>query len=197
MGYCMDQRDCNFYLAVKDFPKVMAAIRALPDGHYSWVGDFRELPSLDAVLREWRWMPEYNTDGDIVRLNFEGEKAGDEDTLFRVLAPFVKAGSYIEMQGEDGARWRWEFDGTRVLENYALTSWAMPNVDWPLLRKQKATMVQMTLPPRRASITDEEDEALTGVINLLDSFMDEAACALGEVTVFGPKEKLIEDVVVE
>jgi hypothetical protein len=73
----------------------------------------------------------------------------------------------------------------------------MPNVDWPLLRKQKETLVWMTLPPRRASITDEEAEALTGVVNLLDSFMDEAALALGELAVFGPKEKPVEDVVVE
>jgi hypothetical protein len=35
----------------------------------------------------------------------------------------VKESSFIEMGGEDGAIWRYEFDGKICFENYPTISW--------------------------------------------------------------------------
>ena len=64
------------------------------------------------MLREWRWAPELNDDGDIIALYFEGEKLGDDVLLWQAIAPAVADGSFLEMVGEDGCIWRWWFDGT-------------------------------------------------------------------------------------
>lgn len=61
------------------------------------------------VMRIWRWLPECDDDGNIVSLDFLGEKLGNEDFLFGVIAPFVKDGSNVQMAGEDGRVWQWLF----------------------------------------------------------------------------------------
>ncbi|MFX8696332.1 hypothetical protein ABTM58_19800, partial [Acinetobacter baumannii] len=43
---------------------------------------------------------------------------GGEEEFLKLLAPFVVAGSYIEMTGEDGAQWRYVFDGESVKKKY-------------------------------------------------------------------------------
>lgn len=63
------------------------------------------------ALDAFRFVPTRTTAGDIVSLRFRGERAGDERFLFEALAPYVDPGSFVEMTGEDGAQWRWTFDG--------------------------------------------------------------------------------------
>lgn len=120
MGYCMDQRESSIFIAKKDRPKLKAAINALmsrasaqPGGKFRWVDTATVLQArkLDEQLEEWLWAPEYDADGNIIDLIFQGEKAGDDIELFKAIAPYVQAGSFIEMQGEDGTLWRWHFDG--------------------------------------------------------------------------------------
>ena len=45
-----------------------------------------------------------------------GDALCDDRLLFDAIAPFVKAGSFIEMSGEDGTLWRWHFDGKQCQE---------------------------------------------------------------------------------
>jgi hypothetical protein len=120
MGYCMDQRDSSVFIAKKDRSKVKAAINALMSragaqsgGKFRWVDTDTVLQArtLDEQLEEWLWAPEYDADGNIVDLVFQGEKAGDDIELFKAIAPYVRADSFIEMHGEDGSLWRWHFDG--------------------------------------------------------------------------------------
>jgi hypothetical protein len=40
--------------------------------------------------------------------------SGDEDDLFKILAPCVTPGDKVVVKGEDGVRYKWEFDGLRV-----------------------------------------------------------------------------------
>lgn len=69
--------------------------------------------SLEAALREWRWTPIMDDEGNIEDIEFLGQKLGNEDELFNTIAPFVRAGSYIVVAGEEGEVWRWRFDGER------------------------------------------------------------------------------------
>lgn len=58
-------------------------------------------------------------------LEFHGEKLRDSALeALRAIAPFVAAGSYVEMMGEDNAMWRWVFDGVTVHE-------LRPTITWP------------------------------------------------------------------
>ena len=50
---------------------------------------------------------------------FEGEKYGDDDLIFNAIAPYVEDGSYIQMNGEDGAIWRWVFENGKCVEKQA------------------------------------------------------------------------------
>jgi len=119
MGYCIEQRDSKFFIDKKYFNEALVAVKSL-------VGkdeDYLNANSLADIIGEWRWDVTIDTSGNIVDIEFIGEKLGDDKILFDVLAPFVKAESYIEMQGEDGALWRWVFDGKKCDEVYAEITW--------------------------------------------------------------------------
>lgn len=132
MGYCMQMIEQDFFIPADKVPKVIDAIRRLGGGettrdstgaHYSWVQrDFARRDTVPEMMSAWRWEVE-TEDGNIVSIEFCGEKLGDDHILFEAIAPFVKAGSYIEMSGEDGTRWRWVFDGKTCVEKTATISW--------------------------------------------------------------------------
>ena len=128
MGYWMKQRDSKF--EVVDEEKALEAIKALasresemqggsfPSGErwFSWVNtpEFLKAGSFAEAMRAWRW--EYGDEGFGNYIKFAGEKLGLDDILFEAIAPYVRAGSFIEMEGEDGYIWRWSFDGKGVEE---------------------------------------------------------------------------------
>jgi hypothetical protein len=133
MGYRMHQTGGEFFIAAGDKARALAAIKSLHGqetygDHFSWVDtpEFLRADSLEGALRVWRWDAEADGDGNIVALEFAGENLGDDEKLFGTIAPFVRAGSYIEMTGEDNEMWRWVFaDGTcREIT---------PTVTWPAM----------------------------------------------------------------
>jgi len=129
MGYCMDQREADFFVAKDNLQPMLKAIQDLHGSetigdssgrHFSWVdNDFHAIDDPIEMLGEWRWNAEKDDDGNIDTIYFGGEKLGDDNILFNAIAPFVREGSYIEMRGEEGDRWRWCFDGTTMTEKNA------------------------------------------------------------------------------
>jgi hypothetical protein len=85
---------------------------------YSWVdtNKFVKAETFAEALGEWRWNCFINDAGDLEEINFDGEKLGDDAILLEAIAPFVEAGSYIEMEGEEGCHWKWCFDGKTMTE---------------------------------------------------------------------------------
>ena len=123
MGYEMYLRECVFTIEHKNFAKAVIAIQKLHgretcDTHFSWVGsEFHKINNLCDMLREWRWEPKQDwPEGDIIGLEFGGEKLGDDFLLFKTIAKYVAPDSFIEMQGGDGDRWKWVFDGKKCTE---------------------------------------------------------------------------------
>lgn len=128
MGYCMDQVGSKFRIERKNFEKALLAIKALAGHesitdssgpHFSWVNneEYLKAETLEKAIDAWRWHAEVDgAEGDIIDISFRGEKYGDDDAFFKAIAPFVVKGSFIEMSGEEGARWRWFFDGYTVHE---------------------------------------------------------------------------------
>jgi hypothetical protein len=133
MGYCMSQRESTIWINKDNVRKALKAIKALKgqesihDGsgaHFSWVrNDFHKINDFKEMMDEWGWEVVFDEEGNVTDLRFEREKIGDEVILFCAIAPFVDAGGYIEMQGEDGALWRWKFDGKTCVEVAAKVSW--------------------------------------------------------------------------
>lgn len=140
MGYCMTLREYNF--CIKEENKInahtsiihlMTKIDKLGSGgliingkkvlsHYAWISTQEVLDShtLEEAFKTWRWelLPGDNTP-DMVYLDFEGEKLGDDKLFFDTIAPYVEDGSYIEMGGEDGFIWRWIFENGKCTEKEA------------------------------------------------------------------------------
>ena len=131
MGYYINKRAGEFQIKQGDCANALEAIREIPDnpegfmgGRYAWVpDDWRKHDNLVDMLRAWRWDAEVDDDGNIIDLQFVGEKLGDCFTMFQAIAPFVQEDSYIEMVGEDGDRWRWIFDGHTCEEKSATINW--------------------------------------------------------------------------
>lgn len=131
MGYYMSQQSAKFTILKKNFDAALAAIKALAntpermgggsstgERWYSWV-DMKELAdakTLPEALQAWRWDGFVEGEGDLNQICFQGEKLGDDEILMNTLAPFVEAGSYIEMEGEEGCHWKWCFDGQTMTE---------------------------------------------------------------------------------
>jgi hypothetical protein len=143
MGYCMEQQASSFYIKAENKQKALEAIQALAyrvdvDGSggsysggqkteawYSWVTtkEFFEAKTLPFAVEAWRWQIIEDAEGNVVDIDFNGEKLGDDDAFLHAIAPYVEANSFIEMSGEDGALWRWVFDGDEMEEKQANISW--------------------------------------------------------------------------
>lgn len=62
--------------------------------------------NLYAVLECFRFEPGTDDAGNIIDLYFDC-KCGDEETLFRYLAPVLPGVTRLTWQGEGGEQWRW------------------------------------------------------------------------------------------
>ena len=126
MGYCIFQGKSAFFMGNETLDRALKAIQGLhgketikdsSGKHFYWVAnEFYLHDNLPHMLREWRWDASMDGDGNVVGLSFSGEKSGDDLILFGAIAPFVKKGSYIEMEGEDGECWKWVFNGKTCRE---------------------------------------------------------------------------------
>ena len=131
MGYYMENREAHFVIKAKNVPAALEAIRSLAkqthkgsggswsggkvlSKNFAWVNteEIANAKNIQEAFETWRWTVDLNDEtGDVCSIYFDGEKMGDEDHLFNAVAPYVESGCYIEMSGEDGAIWRWSFDG--------------------------------------------------------------------------------------
>ena len=124
MGYCAYIMEQDITIKGSEKPKMLNKFRhpsAISPTHYGWVNP-QELAQAESLQEAWNalgfWFSE-STD-DINYIEFGGEKLSDDHVVFsNIIAPHVEPGSWVEWQGEDGERWRWEFNGKTVRENRA------------------------------------------------------------------------------
>jgi len=139
MGYYINQREAMFRIKKENFDAALKAVVELADEkhrsrmnggswkcgkrtswNYAWVNmeELKNAKTLEDAMNCWGWEV-YTEDEDIVDICFVSEKLGQEEVLFDAIAPFVEDGSYIEMGGEDGGIWRWQFNKGICVENEA------------------------------------------------------------------------------
>jgi hypothetical protein len=141
VGYCITLIDNRLLITHAKQPSALEAVKQLMtrtdlmtggsssgERWFAWVNNnsILEAEELADALLDWRYEAESDEGGDIVRVEFIGEKLGDEHHLWRVLAPFVEDGSYLEYIGEDDERWRYEFVGGRLYERSGTNVWGDP-----------------------------------------------------------------------
>jgi hypothetical protein len=114
-----------------------------PVKHYSWVTTATCLNHLTernliGFLFEWRYEAsegdpmtpvEQLAQGqefcDVSVDYFDGGKWGDDEHLWKALAPFVEDGGVIEFKGEDGHYWRYVFGGGTMTEQTGTVVWEL------------------------------------------------------------------------
>ena len=131
MGYCANMTDCEFQIKHKNFKAVIDAVKKLAkevEYPLAWVTpeNIFKARHIEDIFNEFGWKVEFDSEDeetDIIGIYFTAEKIGDEDELFDAIAPYVEKDSYIQMSGEDGAMWRWVFDGKECHNQ-------QPKIEW-------------------------------------------------------------------
>lgn len=110
MGYSMHCRETDFKISKAQLAKFKK--------------DHKK--PLARVLESTGWHLKFDKAEDrVLDIDFCGENYHDEDDeIMDMLAPYVAAGSYIQMQGDEGELWRWVFDGLEVRK-------ITPTITWP------------------------------------------------------------------
>ena len=144
MGYIITQLDSWFNIEAKHLDELLTEAKLLitPEAkekngaggstwrgknipvekHYAWVDEFGAVnaKTFKEVAKAFRWQIELDDEGDVYWIEFDGQKyGGDEMVFLNTIAPYVRKDSYIEMEGEEGERWKWYFDGETCVEHFA------------------------------------------------------------------------------
>jgi hypothetical protein len=115
MGYEMEMENSKFMIKEENIKKAEKALKTqfqLKERH------------LEDMLEELNgWSCEFDEEGNLTNIEFEGVKLHDDEEMFRTIAPFVEDGSYIEMSGEGGDLWRWIFKDKKLINKKAKNVW--------------------------------------------------------------------------
>ena len=115
MSYDVSFRGAKFFLwNMNKWPASEALIRynrdaiLHKDSCYDKIADGS---SFEEILAGFGWHAETDAQGNVSDIWFDDCRLGDEDTWMEQIAPYVRKGSWISMEGEDGHIWCWYFDG--------------------------------------------------------------------------------------
>lgn len=102
MGYYYSQRDPQrFFIAADQITAMKEAVAKLvsDQGWTGWKSDNCQSP-WDVALSQSGWSFQTDDEGNIVAA-YHGESKSYYVELLDAIAPFVRSGSYLEMEGED------------------------------------------------------------------------------------------------
>lgn len=129
MGYYMNQTDSAFIVKRGNQEQLLDRFKELcsSDTNLKWVDKDVVLKSetLQEAMEGYMYEFTYDNKDNIVDIQFQGEyehegiktgKIGSEWEIFNAIAPTVEKGSYIQMLGEDGMEWQWEFKRDKCYE---------------------------------------------------------------------------------
>ena len=139
MGYCVQQINSKFLIRTENISNCLNAIQALAnlanyaqeqirsgnyrERYFPWVHteEIKNVKNIGDAFNIWGYeiCCGDNETEDITEIYFIGEKLGQEGIMFEAIAPYVEDGSFIEMLGEDGERWKWCFENGELVEKNA------------------------------------------------------------------------------
>ena len=131
---------CNVEKAHQAILDLQHAVGQKEFGHYDWVDLDKVNEALDfkEAIEEWRWVVEMeaqdtkqidpkdltaehfdpqpkDTRQNVIGIEFNGDKLGDDMLLLDAIAPYVEEGSWVAMDGQEGC-WVWDFHDGIVKE---------------------------------------------------------------------------------
>lgn len=127
MGYLTHQLETEFFIPKEFKFEAFISLKNLVKNSVENINEisFVEIPeieraeTLEEVLAALRWVPENNESGDIVQIDFTGEKMGDDYQILECIAHFVRNNSFVTFIGSDGETskvWRWLFSDGKIFE---------------------------------------------------------------------------------
>ena len=127
MGYDVKQTDANFAIRFANFESACKALEDMVEKRQQLNGiNAKEVLSacrrhdFFAAMRICGWECDGNEKG-INGITYCCDTLGYDDLIvLKTIAPFVKSGSYIEMLGGEGEKWRWLFKNGDCMEEKAL-----------------------------------------------------------------------------
>lgn len=129
MGYGVEPLEVDFSISKDDKPKALAAIMELMSqvnelgrgGKYdnngrkvSWFSFVNtekvlKAKTFEEAMQAWGIPVGLDLDENVMYIDFNIDKLGQEEFLLKAIAPFVNDHSYIVMRGEDNITWKWYF----------------------------------------------------------------------------------------
>ena len=122
MGYYIEQVEGSIELPLRNTNFAVDAIK-------KWMRDERKMDDwnrynkIEDLAVEFNMIATFNADLSEYLIDNEGEKLWDQREFLSVIAEFCNEGSYIEISGECGDRWRWVVKDGQLYE-------VNPSVDW-------------------------------------------------------------------
>lgn len=109
MGYSISLVESCCFIPKKKIQEAVQVLRTFQESGRSlqWERG-EEWHTLKEALRNYRW-GSTSHEGNLYVTEFLGQSLGQDDKLFRLLAPFMQDNTYLLMLGEDGEVWKWVF----------------------------------------------------------------------------------------
>ena len=126
MGYCITVTCSGMVIPKAKVKKALEAIKAISvkeNGHYAWVNHDGKQTDLVEAFEGWLYEAVEEENGNITIGNFNGEKQGDDEILWKAIAPFIKKGGEVKYRGEDGFQWKYVFDGKTYKKLHRSSEW--------------------------------------------------------------------------
>jgi hypothetical protein len=127
MGYEISVDHAEIHIKKENFGSVLNAIASIPD-RMAWteLKDIQRIAKSGDITKMFEhlgWPVEFDSEGNIIRMEFDSSKIGDEEVWLGAIAPYVESGC-IQVRGEDGDLWRWVLSGGKLIET-------RPEITWP------------------------------------------------------------------
>lgn len=125
MGYCICYEQGEIDIKKEKMPLVLEALKKLGEKfdnelRYASITISDNL-SIETIFENLRYeIVEYDDHYTIG--NFYGEKYGDDEEIFKAIAPYCEDG-YLQFVGEDGDHFRFYIDDGTFREKYARLVW--------------------------------------------------------------------------
>jgi len=123
MGTDISMRDSMFFIPNFQIKNVLAAGKAMTACYKYIQYEYKHATRIDQLFRMWGYMIDWDETGNITSIALEASYLGDEFEFFKIIAPFVKEGSYIEIDCQGEKIWRWVFDGKACRQIYPKIVW--------------------------------------------------------------------------
>lgn len=126
MGYCIDVNIENFRIKKENSEAVIKALKEkIADGKIEhWTRKYDSLNTNNIIDLFCYLRYEASETEDYIALDyFNGEKLGDDEEIFKTIAPYVEDESIIEFYGEDECAWRYVFHNGILKEESREFKW--------------------------------------------------------------------------